>query len=199
MLYLIMVRVNERAVIHPSVRSGNMSFTMIGCGDFYNQDREKVWCPWTQSPSSVDKYTIHVIGDPNAEADYTNLDDFAAFLVATLLEPAKSENKFLNIVSDTISHSRIAELLEKYSGKTVELDVQSEEKMHEVWQDASKAPKELTDSAFPVDFWYLVKGLQGKGEFVRPRSQIHNEVYPDVTVTPFEMYFRKKFGVRGKL
>lgn len=176
-----------------------MSFTIIGCGDFYNQSREKVWCPWTQPPSSVSKYTIHVIGNPDAEADYTHLDDFAAFLVATLLEPAKSHNAYLNFVSDTISHSQIARLLEKYTGKQVELDVLGEEKLHEVWADPSKAPKEHTESAFPVDFWYLVKGTQGRGEFVRPRSQIHNAMFEDVAVTPFEGYFKARFGSAEKL
>lgn len=176
-----------------------MSFTMIGCGDFYNQDREKVWCPWTQSPDSVgEKYTIHVIGDPEAEADYTHLDDFANFLVATLLEPSKSENQFLNVVSDTISHAKIAELLGKYAGKKVDLDVHGEEKMHEMWEDPSKAPKEWTESAFPVDFWCLVKGTQGKGEFVRPKSQIHNGLFPSVKTTPFEKYFQNRFGSTKK-
>lgn len=196
---LICYRANERAVIHPAVRTGKMSFTMIGCGDFYNQDREKVWCPWTQSPSSVDKYTIHVIGDPDAEADYTHLDDFADFLVATLLEPAKSHNQFLNVVSDTISHSEIAKLLELYTGKNVEMDVLGEEKMHEIWDDPRKAPKEHTESAFPVDFWYLVKGTQGKGEFVRPKSQIHNDLFQGLTYTPFEGYFKGRFGSSEKL
>jgi hypothetical protein len=176
-----------------------MSFTMIGCGDFYNQDREKVWCPWTQSPSSVGKYTIHVIGDPDAEADYTHLDDFANFLVAVLLEPAKSKDQYLNVVSDTISHSKIASLLEKYTGKKVDVDVQGEEAMHKIWEDPSKAPKEHTESAFPVDFWYLVKGTQGKGEFVRPKSQIHNGLFPELTVTPFEGYFKARFGEAAKL
>lgn len=177
-----------------------MSFTMIGCGDFYNQSREKVWCPWTQPPDSVgDEYVLHVIGDPDAEADYTHLDDFANFLVATLLEPAKSKDQYLNVVSDTISHRRIAELLENFSGKKVRLDVKGEEAMHEVWEDPARAPKELTESAFPVDFWYLVKGTQGKGLFVRPKSQIHNDVFPDVKVTPFEGYFKQRFARGGKL
>jgi nucleoside-diphosphate-sugar epimerase len=190
---------NERAILHPAIRSGAMSFTMIGCGDFYNQTREKVWCPWTQSPSSVDKYVVHVIGDPDAEADYTHLADFANFLVATLLEPAKSENQSLNIVSDTISHTKIAQLLEKYTGKKVELDVQGEEAMHRVWENPTSAPKEHTESAFPVDFWYLVKGTQGKGLFVRPKSQIHNGMFPDVKITPFEGYFKERSKTEGKL
>lgn len=121
---------------------------MIGCGDFHNQNREKIWCPRTQSPNSVEKYTPHVIGDPDAEADYTHLDDFANFLVATLQALAKSEKQYLNVVSDTISHTNIAELLKKYTGKKVELDVQGEEALHRVWEDPSSPPKEHTESAF---------------------------------------------------
>jgi hypothetical protein len=119
--------------------------------------------------------------------------------VATLLEPSKSENQYLNIVSDTISQTKIASLLEKYTGKKADLDVQSEEAMHEIWNDPSKAPKEHTQSAFPVDFWYLVKGTQGKGLFVRPQSQIHNEMFPDVKITPFEGYFKGRFAKSEKL
>ncbi|KAF3033611.1 hypothetical protein E8E12_001417 [Didymella heteroderae] len=104
-----------------------------------------MWCPETQSPSSVDKYTIHIIGVPGAEADYTYLDDFANFLVATLLESAESHNHFLNMVSDTNPKSQIAKLPEKYTGKIVELDV-LEKKMHETWDDPSQASKEHTEA-----------------------------------------------------
>ncbi|KAF3011150.1 hypothetical protein E8E13_011480 [Curvularia kusanoi] len=155
---------NERVIRHLAVRERKMSFTVIGCGDFYNQARERVWCPWTQDPSSVDQYTLHAIGNPHAEADYTHLDDLGSFVVATLLEPAKSHNAFLNVVSDTISTTHIARLLCRYSGKKVEVNVLPKEKMHEIWEDPAKAPAEHSDSAFPVDFWYLVKGTQGKGD-----------------------------------
>lgn len=30
----------------PSILAGEMGFTPIGCGDLYNQAREKVWRPW---------------------------------------------------------------------------------------------------------------------------------------------------------
>ncbi|KAH7366654.1 hypothetical protein BKA66DRAFT_561740 [Pyrenochaeta sp. MPI-SDFR-AT-0127] len=155
-----------RAVNHPATRSGKMSFTMISCGDSYNQAREKVWCPWTQPPNAVDKNTIHVIGNPDAGADYTHMNDFANFLVATLVKPAKSENQYLNMVSDTISHSSIAKLLEKYSDKKTDLNVQDEHAIH--------------------------KETQGKGEFVRPKSQIQNGIFPDLKVTSFQRYFQER-------
>lgn len=198
-LLTIRDRANERVIRHLAVRERKMSFTVIGCGDFYNQARERVWCPWTQDPSSVDQYTLHAIGNPHAEADYTHLDDLGSFVVATLLEPAKSHNAFLNVVSDTISTTHIARLLCRYSGKKVEVNVLPQERMHQVWNDPAKAPAEHSDSAFPVDFWYLVKGTQGKGEFVRPRSQIHNSLFADVQVTPFEGYFKARFGSAEKL
>ncbi|KAG9389030.1 NAD-binding protein [Pyrenophora tritici-repentis] len=136
---------------------------MIGCGDFYNQEREKVWCPWTQHPNLVDKYIVHVIGDPDAEADYTHLDDFANFLVATLLKPQKSENQYLNVVSDTISHAKIVELLRMYTGKEVQLDVQSVEAMHKVCDDPSKAPKRTYAERFPRRLLVSGQGTAGIG------------------------------------
>lgn len=168
-----------------------MTFTIIGCGDFYNQDREKVWCPWTQK--GVDEYTFHIIGDPDAKAQYTHLDDFGKYLVATLLDPEVSKNQYLNFPSDTISHTEIAALLEKYSGKSVKKDMISEDEMHEVVKDPSRAPKEMGNSAFPVDFWFLVKGSQGQGRFLRPPGQNHNHLFPHIVPTTFEDYFKERF------
>lgn len=190
-LALMNFRLNEKAVLHPAVLSGKMSYTVIGCGDFYNQDREPVWCPWTRD--DVSEYTIHVIGDPEMRADFTHLDDFAEYLVATLLEPEKSENQYLNFVSDTISHMEIADKLRKVTGKTVKLECFPLEKMHEIATEPQKAPAELKQSAFPPDFWFMVKGMQGQGRFRRPRGQIHNDVFPDVERTTFEKYFTQKF------
>ncbi|KAF2136379.1 uncharacterized protein K452DRAFT_292465 [Aplosporella prunicola CBS 121167] len=185
-------RLNEHVVLHPAILEGKMTYTVIGCGDFYNQDRETVWCPWTQK--DVKEYTLHIIGDPDAKAQYTHLDDFASYLVATLCEPDKSENAYLNFPSDTISHNEIAALLEKYTGKPVKRDIYPEEEMHKIIADPSKAPKELTKSAFPVDFWFLVKGAQGQGRFLRPPGQIHNHLFPEVQTTTFEKYFQQRYG-----
>lgn len=96
--------------------------------------------------------------------------------MATLHEPAKSHNKFLNVVFDTTSHSQIAKLLEKYTGKKVEMDVLGEAKALEIWDDPSKARKEHTKSAFLIDFRYLANGTQGEGEFVRPKSRRHDDL-----------------------
>lgn len=171
-----------------------MSFTMIGCGDFYDQDREPTWCPWTQE--GVSKYILHIIGDPDAKADFTLLGDFAAYLVATLCEPEKSENRYLNFRSDSISHTQIAKLLERYADKPVEKNVLPIEELHRVVADPSQAPLHLAkaQSSFPVDFWFLVKGMQGQGKFRRPQSQYHNNLFPSINTTRFEDYFTSKFG-----
>jgi nucleoside-diphosphate-sugar epimerase len=175
-------RLNERCILHPAIAAGKMSYTMIGCGDFYNQDRENVWCPWTQM--DVEEYTLHVIGDPDAKADYTHIEDFGKYVTACLASPEKSENKHLNFPSDHISHTEIKQLLEKYSGKKVTMDVMGEEKMHEVLADPESAPKELQNqSSFPVDFWFLVKGMQGTGRFWRPRGMNHNDLFPEIEPT----------------
>ncbi|CAD0081922.1 unnamed protein product [Aureobasidium vineae] len=175
-------RLNEHCIQHPAIASGKMSYTMIGCGDFYNQDRENVWCPWTQK--DVDEYTFHIIGDPDAKADYTHISDFGHYISACLLSPSTSENVHLNFPSDHISHREIADLLEKHSGKKVKMDIMDEDKMHEVLADPESAPKELQNqSAFPVDFWFLVKGMQGSGRFWRPRGMNHNHLFPDVKPT----------------
>ena len=72
-MWLTRRRLNEQVLLHPAVLEGKMSYTVIGCGDFYDQDRETTWCPWTQE--DVDKYVIHGIGDFDAKADYTLIGD----------------------------------------------------------------------------------------------------------------------------
>lgn len=170
-----------------------MSYTLIGCGDFYNQSREKVWCPWTQTES--EHFTIHAVKDANAQADWTHLDDFAAFLVASLKEPVKSHNAHLNFVSDTKSATEISELLEKISGKRSGVKVFPEELMHTIVANSNKAPDHLQKgSAFPVDFWFLVKGAQGQGRFRRPPGMIHNDLFPQVKPTTFDTYLNEIHG-----
>ncbi|KAK4550653.1 hypothetical protein LTR36_000232 [Oleoguttula mirabilis] len=183
----------EKALHHPAIDSGRMSYTVIGCGDFYNQDREKIWCPWTQRDPDGGEYTLHVVGSPDAKADYTHIDDFASFLVATLREPAKSENAHLNYVSDTISNKEIAALLEKYTGKKAKFKTYSDDDQHSIVKQPDTAPKELQEgSAFPVDFWFLVKGAQGQGRFRRPKGEVHNHLFPDVKPTTFDDYLQKQ-------
>ncbi|KAK5120051.1 hypothetical protein LTR85_006532 [Meristemomyces frigidus] len=182
----------ENALHHPAIDSGEMSYTVIGCGDFYNQDREKVWCPWTQREPEGGEYVLHVVGSPDAKADYTYIDDFAQFLTATLCEPEKSENAHLNYVSDTISNNEIAALLEKYTGKKAKIQTLSEDDQHKIVKQPDAAPQELRASAFPVDFWMLVKGAQGEGMFRRPKGQVHNHLFPDVKPTTFDDYLRRE-------
>ncbi|CAJ2506432.1 Uu.00g005620.m01.CDS01 [Anthostomella pinea] len=155
-IYIVFIHFNY----HPAVDSEKMSYTLIGCGDFYNQGREAIWCPWTQHDPPNGTYTFHVIGPPGAEkakADFTHIDDFANFLVATL---------------DTVSHGEIVALLEKYSGKKVRFERYGEDDMHRIVAKPDSAPDELRQSAFPVDFWFLVKGAQGTGTFRRPGARI---------------------------
>ncbi|KAL4971487.1 hypothetical protein BDW66DRAFT_165138 [Aspergillus desertorum] len=163
---------NREALHHPAIAAGRMTYTLIGCGDFYNQDREPVWCPWTQRDAP--SYTLHILGDADAKVDFTHIDDLAAFLVATIDNPGVAENKSLNVVSDRISYNELAALLEMYSKKKIVKMVKGK-------------------SAFPDDFWMLVKGMQGLGRFWRPPGEIHNDLFPEMKVTTFERYFRSRF------
>lgn len=129
------------------------------------------------------------------KADYSHLDDFAAYLVASLCEPEKPANAILNFPSDHISLNEIAALLEKYSGKPVQRKIIPHEDMHRVVADPSQAPAEFQGaSVFPVDFWFLVKGIQGEGRFYRPRCQNHDHLFPEVHRTTFEQYLKQKFA-----
>ena len=198
-LWNIKSQCNEKALLHPSIVRSEMTYTLIGCGDFYNQPREKTWCPWTQS--AVESYNLPILGNPDALIHLTHIDDFASFLVQTLLHPELSRNKRLNFVSDTISFFRIAELLEKYSGKKVVKDIMPLEVVHRVIKDPANVPTELgygptsEKSAVPVDFWFLVRAVQGEGRFLHPPGEVSNGLFPAVRVRGIEEYLREEvFG-----
>ncbi|KAL3473685.1 hypothetical protein BJX99DRAFT_248763 [Aspergillus californicus] len=188
---------NRNALHHPAIAAGRMSYTLIGCGDFYNQDREATWCPWTQR--DLPSYTLHILGDADAKVDFTHIDDLGAFLVATIESPDLSENKSLNVVSDHLSYNELATLLEKYSRKKVEKVVYPIEAMHRAWRDPEDIPEAVRGkSTFPDDFWMLVKGMQGLNRFWRPPGEVHNELFPQVQLTTFDKYFAYRFDERNE-
>lgn len=186
--------------MHPSILSGQMTYTIIGCGDFYNQPREKTWCPWAQTqPDDRDRYRIPVLGNANALVDFTRTDDMATFLVQTLLRPETAQNKTLKFVSDCLSFSAIAGLLQKYSQRGVDLHIMPLEAVHRVIRDPANVPRELgyapeeSKSAMPVDFWFLVRAVQGEGRFRYAPGEVSNGLFPGVRVTTVEEYLRGLF------
>ena len=170
-----------------------MTYTLIGCGDLYNQGCETLWCPWTQT--DLPSYTIHILGNPDAKVDFTHMGDLANFLVQTIDHPEVSENKELNFVSDHISYNEIAALWEKYSRRKVEKSIVPIQVMHRVFQNKEDVPEHLkAKSVFPDVFWIVVKGMQGSGGFWRPPGQVHNDLFPDMKTMTFERYFRSIYG-----
>lgn len=171
-----------------------MTYTIINCGDFYNQPREKTWCPWTQPASEVDEYRIPILGNAEAQIDFAHMDDFARFLVETLARPEISENRTLSFVSDRCSYEHIAKLLEGFTGKNVVRHVMPLEVVHRVIRDPANVPKELgygpqeNKSAFPVDFWFLIRAVQGEGRFILRPGEVSNGLFPGVKVTTLEDY-----------
>ncbi|KAI5364829.1 Putative NmrA-like domain, NAD(P)-binding domain superfamily [Septoria linicola] len=179
-------RANEACLLHPAILDGTMSYTLIGCGDFYDQTREATWCPWAQP--DLEEYKIIAVGDATAKVDWTNLADLGKYLVNTLIEGENSHNAHLNFVSDTVSPTEIAGLL-TWNGKKACVETLPEQEMHKIVANPDEAPEDLrSGSAFPVDFWFMVKGAQGQGRFRRPPGQIHNHLFPHIEPTRFEEY-----------
>ncbi|KAL4803337.1 hypothetical protein BDV18DRAFT_162902 [Aspergillus unguis] len=184
---------NRKALHHPAIAAGRMTYTLIGCGDFYDQDREPIWCPWTQRDAP--SYDVHILGSADYPIDFTNIGDLGAFLAATISNPKASENKTLNFVSDRISYNDLVALWEKKSGKKVNKVFYPIETMDRAWKNPEDIPPAVkSKSPFPDDFWMIVKGMQGLGRFWRPPGEVHNDVFPEVKVTTFEQYFDNLFG-----
>lgn len=97
----------------------------------------------------------------------------------TRLRAGKVTRLVLNFLIDPSSHRKIVGLVDKYTGKPFRLENISLVNMHKVIADGSEAPEESRKHRlFPVEFWFIVKGTQGQGRFVRPKSQIYNRLLP---------------------
>ncbi|KAH9920129.1 uncharacterized protein B0H18DRAFT_957183 [Fomitopsis serialis] len=181
--------------LHPDVLAGKLEYTLVGAGDVWDQPPEPFWCPWDQD---VDTYDVPVVGDGDALADWSSRKDIAHYVVATLAKPALSANAVLNFPSETISQNAMVELLRKYAGakgRKVTVRHFSADDAHRFAADASAAPQEIAkSSAIPVDFYFVVKCLQGSGTFRRTPWECHWDLFPEVKRTTFEEYLKEKFG-----
>ncbi|PYI25890.1 NAD(P)-binding protein [Aspergillus indologenus CBS 114.80] len=193
----VKIRCYEEAIRHPAIRSGSMSYTVIGCADSYDATNEPLFCPWleTDTRPTQDGYTIHCVGDPDARMDYSTLHDTADFLVASLRHPEVSRNRYLGFRSDHISFREVADLLRKYSGKPVRLEVTPVDQVKEILKNPSSAPVEwCRRSTFPIDFFLTLRCVQGQGVFWRPPGFLHNHLFPEVQPVTGAEYFKKLFA-----
>jgi len=166
-------------VLHPAVEAGKLEYTFIGCGDFYNQDREPVWWPWMATDLPGGEYMIRYVGDKDARVDCTNLDDLddlAEYLVATL-ERARDVGQ-QDAEPSRPTRSRTPRSRGCWRGPP----------------GPRSGSSTSARSAFPVGFWMMVKGRQGQDRFRRPRTECHNEVVPNVHKTTSERFLEQRFG-----
>ncbi|KAF7588649.1 hypothetical protein BBP40_005431 [Aspergillus hancockii] len=186
------IRCLDSAIKHPAIKSGQMTYTVIGCGEFYDLPQEIILCPWLQNEAK--EYTLQVVGDPDALMDYSSVHDTAAYLVSSICHPDISENRILGFRSDHISYNEIAKLLERHSGKPVRRNFTSIQTVQEIIENPSTVPEDFKlGSTFTADFWLLLRYVQGQGIFWRPPGQIHNDLFRNVTPMTFDQYFSGLF------
>ncbi|GBE83129.1 predicted protein [Sparassis crispa] len=178
--------------LHPAVESGQITFTFIGVGDLYDQIPETFWCPWAQDQ---DTYEVPVIGDGAALADWSHTRDVARYVVATLSQPACSANATLNFPSEALSQDALVALLRAYSRREVRVRYFSHDEAHRFAAHPAEAPPQIAQSSnIPVDFYFVVKSIQGSGTFRRSRWECHWDLFPEVRRTTFEDYMKERFG-----
>lgn len=101
------------------------------------------------------------------------MQDIANYVVASLSRPALSANKHLNFPSETLSQNALVELV----------------------AHPEEAPSEIApNSNIPVDFYFVVKSIQGSGTFRRSRWDCHWDLFPEVKRVTFEEYMKERFG-----
>lgn len=186
----------QDAIMHPAIKSGAMTYTVIGCTECYDAPDEPLFCPWLEKDYTYvkDGYTIYCVGNADAQMDYCSRIDIANFIVATLLRPAQSENQVLGFRSDHISFSEVAQLLRRYSGRPVKIVVISPEQMQEMLDSPSLAPVELQrNTTFPLNFFLVLRYVIGQGIFYRPPGMLHNVQFPEVKTTTVDQYFAQLF------
>lgn len=187
----------EDAIKHPAVKSGKMTYTVIGCAEVFDVPREPLLCPWMNT--AAEEYTLCYVGDPDAQMDYSSLHDVAAFYVASICSPELSENRELGFRSDHISFTDVAKILRRVSGKNVTLREIPIQTVKEIIADPSSAPDDLKEgSTFPVDFWLALRSVQGQGRFWRPPGQLSNALFKQVQTQSFADYLSALHGRASK-
>jgi hypothetical protein len=185
---------NEQLQLHPAVDAGKITYTVIGSGDFYDQAREEIWCPWMQDK---DTYILTIVGDPDALVDWSNLADNGQYVAAVLAAADRTANKILNFVSWTGSQAAFGDVLRKYApGRKVQTRNISLDDARRFVADPDSIPKDIKDAptAIQIDFWFTVRTIQGEGLGRRPRAQIHNAIFPEVKPTTFEDYIKSRYA-----
>ena len=157
------------------------------------QETEPFWCPWEQDQ---DTYDVPIVGDGDAPADWSHTRDVARYVVATLNQPTLSANATLNFPSETFSQNAIVDLMRKYvHGREVHPLIFTAEEAHRYAANADEAPKDIAPNTnIPVDFYFVVKIIQGSGTFRQPRWECHWDLFPEVKRTTFEEYLKERFG-----
>ncbi|RAH76694.1 hypothetical protein BO86DRAFT_443031 [Aspergillus japonicus CBS 114.51] len=193
----VKLRCFEEAIRHPAIKSGSMNYTVIGCSDSYDAAKEPLFCPWLEIDTNLthNGYTIHCVGDPEAKMDYSTFNDTGNFLVATLRRPELSENRCLGFRSDQLSFAEVGDVLQKYSGRPVRLEVILVDQVKDILKNPSSAPVEwCRKSTFPTDFFLTIRCAQGQGVFWRPPGFLHHHLFPEVQPVTVAEYFKKLFA-----
>jgi hypothetical protein len=182
----------EKMQLHPAVESGKITYTLIGAGDFHEQAREEFWRPWMQDRPS---YTLPIVDDPDVPVDWSCIADNGRYVAAVLAAPDRTANRFPNFPSWTAPQAAFADVLRAHApGRSVEIRHFSLDEARRCVKNPESAPKEVQDSPFPADFWFNVKMIQGEGRGRRPRTEAHNNMFPEVKPTTFEDFLKQRKG-----
>ncbi|TKA52601.1 hypothetical protein B0A53_04611 [Rhodotorula sp. CCFEE 5036] len=182
--------------LHPAMVSGQMSYTIVGVGDLYDQPTETYWTAWARE-DIPDEYVFPIVGDPHSKYEVTRIADMAQYITALLARPSTSKDKILNFVSDVVSQQKIADMLASTSGRPVKPDYVSIDEAHGYIDRPETIPDRAKETRFAPEFWYIVRLQQGTNKFRRHPSLIQNSLYPYIKKTPMSEWLAETVGARA--
>ncbi|KAJ5087985.1 NAD(P)-binding protein [Penicillium angulare] len=72
-IWTIKIKLLQQAIRHPAIKSGRMTYTLIGCGEFYDAAEKPLMCVpvvWERWIHNKNAITLQVVGSPDRNGTY---------------------------------------------------------------------------------------------------------------------------------
>ncbi|KNG49880.1 isoflavone reductase [Stemphylium lycopersici] len=109
-----------RNLLRQKAAEGNVSWTIVSTGIFMSFLFEPFWGIVDRTAEADGKIVVRCLRDWEHAVSVTDVDDIGKVLARILLGEVEAKNLVLYVAGDTVSYGRLAEILGRVSGKSVE-------------------------------------------------------------------------------